>query len=216
MPGARDLAKAISTQMPRPVRNPHYILAVFALILAACQTPAFIAATTTPRATADVFPNPANIATVYPLGASTVQPADNFGFTFEYTMCYLEVFDTLTSTFRRDVHTDPSIVVPAALTEEQMRAVYAKVMEIDFFSYPAQYQVTVPENGIFAQVTPAYRYHLTVRNADREHSVAWEDNIIDPNPLESSRLRELFHLIFGLVKTQPDVAKLPPSKVLCL
>jgi hypothetical protein len=189
---------------------------MIAITLGACQTPALVDATKTPRATADVFPNPANIATVFPVSGSAGQPADNFGFTFEYNMCYLEVFDTFANTFRRDVGTDPSVLIQAALSNEQMRMVYEKVVEIDFFTYPAQYKVPLPENATFVQVVPAYKYQLMVRNADREHSVAWEDNIIDPNPLEASRLRELFHLIFGLVQTQPDVSKLPPSKVLCL
>jgi hypothetical protein len=175
----------------------------FALGLAACQPPTALVTPPLP-------------ATVSPSTDLPAEPASNFGFVFEYSVCYLEVFDTFSGTFRREVATEPPIVIPAALSAEQMRMVYAKLTQIDFFSYAARYAVPTPESGAISVVTPAYSYSLMVRNADSEHTVTWEDEIVDPNPPEASRLRELFQSIFGMIKNQPDVAKLPRPRIGCV
>jgi hypothetical protein len=147
--------------------------------------------------------------------AATAQPAANFGFTFEYGICYQEILDTFEQTFRRDVGSDPSITVPVTLSDDQKRAAYGKLVEINFLSYPPQFNVPTPASGLISQVMPEYRYYLTVRNADITHRVAWENNTGDTTYPKARRLGELFALIIGIVKAQPAVQNLPAPQIGC-
>ena len=98
-----------------------------------------------------------------------------------------------------------------------LQTVYAKMVEINFFSYPSLYSVPTPASGAYGLATPSYRYRLMARNGDLTHTVVWEDNIfVEPTPPESERLRELFDLIRGMVDSDPDVQRLPTPQVGCL
>ena len=193
-----------------------YLAPLIGIILAACQARIPFTATQAGGAGQDVAPSQAATATVLPATGLADQPAANFGFTFEYSVCYQEVFDSFEQTFRREVGTDPAVVIPAALSDEQMRMVYEKLVEIDFLSYPPEYRVPTPESGTVVEVMPAYRYRLTVRNGDVMHSVDWEDNIVDPINPETWRLRELFMLIRGMVRALPAVEELPAAGIGCV
>jgi hypothetical protein len=180
------------------------MLVLVALALAACQ-PASPAATPTPRA-----PTPRPIPTLPPA------PDPSFALHFEYGVCYLHVLDTATQTFQRQVPGQAVIEVPLALDDADLAVIYAKLRDIDFLSYPAQFVVVTPASGVVVEVMPSESYRLTVRSGDTTHTVAWTDDQPRTDDPTALPLRELFRLIKGLVALQPALQALPTPNVGCL
>jgi hypothetical protein len=147
---------------------------------------------------------------------ATAAPAPNFAFRFEYGPCFTDVLDSFEHTYLQDRGVNErSITIPISLTAVQLQTIHAKLVAIDFFSYPEQFAIQPPD-GERVIVTPANRYSLTVRDDQRRHTVAWLDGIVQPTTPEADRLRELFQLIVSLIQAQPDILQLPPRPFACL
>src|SRR5438046_8607111 len=69
-----------------------------------------------------------------------IKPEPNFAFTFEQYECYTYRLDTFSNTLTLD-NTDPLPVVTTSLTlsKDELDAIYRKMVEIQFFSYPAEF-----------------------------------------------------------------------------
>jgi hypothetical protein len=57
-------------------------------------------------------------------------------------------------------------------------------------------------------VTPAPTHRLEVRNRGEFHTVSWND-AYKPTTTEADRLRELFSMIVGFIRENPEFKRLP-------
>ncbi len=146
---------------------------------------------------------------------ATAAPTPDFAFRFEYAACFTDVLDTFAHTYTQDRGvSERSITIPITLTAVQLQSMHAKIVAIDFFSYPEQFSIQ-PADGVRAIVTPANPYALTVQEDQRRHTVTWLDEIVQPSTPADDRLRELFQLNIRLIQAQPDIRQLPPRPFGC-
>jgi hypothetical protein len=160
--------------------------------------------------------------TVLPAGcASPVMPAAtaqipaDFAFVFEYGMCGTDILDTFENTYTKDMLVEPSVEIPLALTIAEMQAIYKKMAEIDFYSYPSDFQIAAPNDQIVVRVTPAMKYRFTVRNGGQFKVVQWTDDIVASADPEAENLRELARFIAQIVQSHVEVQKLSTPSAVC-
>ncbi len=156
---------------------------------------------------------PAPTATRQPTPGPTLEP--DFELRFEYGMCFWHRLDTAAGTYQREVQGEPLIEIPLVLSGTERTAIYDKLLEIDFLSYPSHFTVPVPTDGIVRQVMPSYTYKLIIYSAAKTHTVEWiDDQPHSPDPA-ARRLRELFNLLRGLLQ-RPEMLALPTPGVGCV
>jgi hypothetical protein len=143
-------------------------------------------------------------------------PASNFGFTFEFGSCNVDVLDTFGGTFTRDMIVENDITVPLALTYAQMRTIYQMMVEIGLFDYPEVFTIPTPENETIGTVTPAMEFRITVINGDLTKKLYWKDEIIDPTTPEADKLRTFFWLIIQMIQENPIYQELPEPAAVCM
>lgn len=93
-------------------------------------------------------------------------PAD-FNFVLRYGVEAKNVLDTRRETFTYDMISDPSITVHLALASEEMAEIYARLRDVDFWSYPLDLKT--------ASAFPTTRYEMSVSGADLEHATKGND-----------------------------------------
>jgi hypothetical protein len=157
------------------------------------------------------------IARLPSAGGSPPTPAADFGFRFEDRSCFNEVLDTFAGTYsiRIDINPPESVTIPLQLAAGQMRAIHTMMNEIDFFAYPDVFAIAVPDNELREVRVPANRYHILVRDAGREKTVDWLDEIVSPTSPDADRLRDLFSMIKGILRSMPEVQNLPKPRYAC-
>ena len=149
-----------------------------------------------------------------PITHSQRQP--NFGFHFEYGACLKDSFDTRSSIFTHAMGpSEPSNTISLAISDEQMEAIYQKIVAIGFFNYPDSF-VSTPLDTFKGYVRPAVTYYLQVQNGDTVKAVSWTDNIW-PAAKKSDNLRQLFQMIVAILEEHPEINQLPtPSGGGCI
>jgi hypothetical protein len=180
----------------------HLISVILAAsLLAACGAPA-------PSATAPPLPT-----RVY-----APEPEANFALYFTYGACLGETLDTFQGTFSRSMcPPDPPVTISFALSAEEMRTIYLEMVKIDFFGYPDQFSVVVPEGATFLQVTPSDSYHLKVRNGGVEKELYWTDDIVEPTTPEADQLRAFLKMVIDIIQGHPELKLVPePSGCGCV
>ena len=155
-----------------------------------------------------VFPS-ALLACVPKLAQGTPMPEQDFGFRFEFGSCFTDVLDTFDGTFTKDLIFDPAVTIPFRLSDEQMMAVYGKMIEIDFFGYPDVFVIPTPRSGPLGIQTPAERYHIVVRNGGMSKALDWIDEIREPWSREAENLSSLFDMIKEMISVSPEYRQLP-------
>ena len=154
-------------------------------------------------------------------GCSEAKPqgtGQDFGFRFESGACFTDVLDTFEGTFTKDLIYDPPVTIPLRLSDQQMKAVYRKMIEIDFFGYPDVFAIPTPTfNQPWHIQTPAERYHIVVRSGGTTKTLDWKDEIVEPSSHEANNLRALFMMIDGIITASPEYRQLPaPQRRLCV
>lgn len=144
-----------------------------------------------------------------------VRPERNFAFTFNDGRCGYHRVDTFKKKYTKNMLDEPSITIDLRLTEVEQLAIYSKMIEIDFFSYPKEFSIPVPENGMRGMVVPASDYHFSVRNGEQLKELNWVDEITHPNTEEADNLRELIKLIQDTLDARPEVKELPERNYQC-
>jgi hypothetical protein len=147
--------------------------------------------------------------TTKPPISESAAPPPGFALRFEYGPCVTDVLDTFEHTYTQDRGSEPALTIPLVVPNPQLYAIYAQVVEIDFFSYPAQF--VVQSQPSIAE----YQYVLTVRDGGRTHTVTWHDASLAPTTGKAEQLRQLFALINETIQAQPDVQQVPPRLFGC-
>ena len=118
------------------------------------------------------------------------------------------ILDTFQDTYIKDMISEPPIVIGFSLTPEEMDTIYQKMVDIDFFSYPDEFEVTVPEEELVQLVTPYSYYYFKVQYNGRTKELTWEDKISNPDE-KADKLKELIHLIRDIIEIKPEYQVLP-------
>jgi hypothetical protein len=132
----------------------------------------------------------------------------NFNFFFKYGVGARNVLDTFKGTFSKDMVNAPGITIDLVFSPTEMDSIYQKMVEIDFFNYPDEFTVVPPENGITSIVTPFNTYYFEVEYGDGFKTLEWVAEITNPDP-KADNLRELIHLIQGIIESKPEYQALP-------
>ena len=89
-----------------------------------------------------------------------------------------------------------------------MDAVYRKMQEIGFFSYPEAFAVTPGETVI--RVVPSEKYYFQVQAGSRYKELAWDDSIQNYDG-QADQLRSLIQLIKNIIFAKDAYKALPPA-----
>jgi hypothetical protein len=149
-------------------------------------------------------------ATPLPTRVYAPEPEANFALYFRYGGCLDETLDTFQGTFSRSMcPPDPPVSISFALSAEEMRAIYQEMAKIDFFGYPDQFSVVVPEGAVVGKVTPSDSYYLKVRNGQVEKELYWTDDIVEPTTREADHLRAFLQMVIDMIHGHPELEQVP-------
>ena len=109
---------------------------------------------------------------------SKTDSATDFNMIFGYGVGAKNVLDTFEGTYTKDMISAPSLTIDFNLTKEDMSAIYEKIHEIDFFSYPEVFSVMTNQTGTIGMVTPYETYYFKVKSGSETKEVRWENSIL--------------------------------------
>jgi len=151
------------------------------------------------------------ICVLFALTGCNPPESDDFGLIFAYGVTAGNVLNTFEGTYTKDMVLDPPITVSLPLTEEELDAIYQKMIEIDFFNYPDEFSITVPPDEGVGIVTPSSCYYFKVIYDSKIKELRWEDKITNPDT-KAEQLRELIELIISIVQSKKEYQRLPTPK----
>ena len=143
-------------------------------------------------------------------GAST-HKASNFNLIFKYGVGAKNELNTFEGTYTKDMIMDPPITVKLYLSQEEVDRIYQKMVEIDFFSYPDKFFVSVPPGEVVGMVTPFLSYYFKVEYDSKTKELWWEDEIIKEDE-KAEKLRELIKFIRDIIESKEEYKKLPSPR----
>jgi len=152
-------------------------------------------------------------ATPLPTRVYAPEPEANFALYFSYGSCLPEILDTFQGTFTRSMcPPDPQVTISFTLSAEEMRTIYREMARIDFFGYPDQFSVVVPEGAVVGRVTPSDSYYLRVRNGETEKELYWTDDIFEPTTQEADQLRAFLKKVIDIIHAHPELQQVPKPR----
>jgi hypothetical protein len=89
-----------------------------------------------------------------------------------------------------------------------MDSIYQKMVEIDFSSYPDEFEVDVPEDELVGIITPHSTYIFEVEDKSGTKELNWEDKITNTDE-KADKLRELIDLIINIIESKAEYQDLP-------
>jgi hypothetical protein len=131
-----------------------------------------------------------------------------FNLIFRYGVTGANVLDTFQGTFTKDMISEAPITIDFSLTAEEMESIYQKMLEIDFFDYPDEFEVAVPEGELARMVLPYSSYYFKIQHSSGIKELTWEDKITNTDE-KADRLKELIHLIRDIIELKPEYQVLP-------
>ena len=133
----------------------------------------------------------------------------NFNLIFRYGVMSRNELNTFEGTYTKDMIMDPSITVNLPLSQEELDRIYQKMVEIDFFSYPDVFSVSVTPPELIGIVIPHLSYYFKVEYDSKIKELWWEDEITNEDE-KAEKLRELIRLIKAIVESKEECEKLQP------
>jgi len=143
-------------------------------------------------------------------GTSTRRES-NFNLIFKYGVGAKNELNTFEGTYTKDMVMDPPITVKLHLSQEELDRIYQKMVEIDFFSYPDKFFVSVPPGEVVGMVTPHLSYYFKVEHDSKTKELWWEDEIINEDE-KAEKLRELIKFIRDIIESKEEYKKLPSPR----
>jgi hypothetical protein len=132
----------------------------------------------------------------------------DFNLIFRYGVQASNELNTFKNEFTKDMILDPSIKIKLSLTEEELESIYSKMKKIDFFSYPDEFTIPIPHDGLVTLVTPYSTYYFKVEFEGGTKELHWEDEIRNENK-EADKLRELIRFIREIIDSKKEYKDLP-------
>lgn len=141
-------------------------------------------------------------------GCSTIPKGktEEFAFEFRYGVGARNILNTFQGKYTKDMIVDEAITIDFKLNKKQLKEVHDKMLEIGFFNYPEQFN---PKNN--SEVTPHQSYYFKVRTGNRIKEVYWEDKHLSSDA-KAKKLRELIHLIRGIIENSFEYSTIPEPR----
>jgi hypothetical protein len=121
---------------------------------------------------------------------------------------YPNELDTFRGLFTKDMVDKAPSKTSLDFTQEEMDEIKQMMVEIDFFSYPKNYQPTI-EGKIIATTFPYYVYYLKYYDEFGIRVVKWNDQHMSTGDPEYYNLNQLARLIISIIQEKPEFQKLP-------
>jgi hypothetical protein len=134
-----------------------------------------------------------------------------FNFIFKYGVMARNELNTYKGTYAKDMVIGLPVTIELPLTAEEMDSIYQKMVEIDFFNYPDEFTVTVPQGENIGMVTPHTSYYFKVEYESGIKELKWEDKITNPDE-KADRLRGLINFIRNIIESKGEYKNLPEPK----
>jgi len=145
-------------------------------------------------------------------GCDSWAPGESdFNLIFKYGITAKNELDTFQGTYTKDMVIDPSITVPLSLSVEEKGRIYQKMVEVDFFSYPDRFSVSVPAGELIGMVTPYSSYYFKVEYNSKVKELWWDDEIVYKDE-RADKLRGLITLIRDIAESKEEYKKLPEPR----
>lgn len=143
------------------------------------------------------------------MGCDNGTPGEpDFNLIFKYGVTARNELNTFEGTYTKDMVLDPPITIELRLSREEMDQIYQKMSEIDFFSYPDEFSVSVPAGKLIGILTPHSSYYFKVEYESWIKELRWEDDITNPDE-KADRLRELIIFIRNIIESKDEYKELP-------
>ena len=145
------------------------------------------------------------------------RPSD-FNLLFKYgygTINSRNILNTFNATYTQDMEKDPPITMDFSLSDEDMDRIYQKMVEIDFFCYPDEFVIPVPEDELVSGFDPYQGYFFRVECDHRIKVLQWEDNRLNKNE-DADKLRELIQRIRNIIESKDEYWDLPQPRGIIL
>ena len=136
-------------------------------------------------------------------------PRPRFYVVFRYGVSARNELNTLRRTFTKDLVLDGQITTRLGLSAAELDSVEARLLGIDFFSYPDTF--VVAHGDTVGHLEPPVTYNVRVWRDSTMKLVHWVDGILSPDP-RGVRLREFVSWLEALVQSKPEYQALPPPR----
>lgn len=146
-----------------------------------------------------------------PSVAPTTPGGSNLNLIFKYGVGAKNELNTFQGTYTKDMVMDPATTVNLSLSNDELARIYQKMVEIDFFGYPANFSVSVPSGEAVGMVTPYSSYYFKVEYDSKVKELWWDDNITNEDE-KAEKLRELINLIIGIIESKEEYKELPSPR----
>lgn len=153
-----------------------------------------------------------------PVTSQTPPPSPQIAsckFVFKFGYGAQEGVDTFNDQYTHDMVDDPDITIPLSLSTEDIERVCRKMQEIDFFSYPDNFTLSVSSFTI-----PHKTYYLKVAYDSKVKELTWEDEQDYLGSLrekgykddKAEKLREVIETIYTILNSKEELKKLPKPR----
>jgi len=142
----------------------------------------------------------------------SVSKRNDFNFIFRYGVGAKNELNTFQGTYTKDMILAPPITINLHLAPDEMYIISKKMIEIDFFIYPEDFKIVVPEGESYGLVHPTSSYYFKVEYQSEVKELTWDnkDFAIFYKDEEADKLRELIKLIINIIEARKEYQKLPP------
>lgn len=133
----------------------------------------------------------------------------NFNIIFKYGVFAGNILDTFQNTFTKDMVEDSPITVALSLSQEDMDVIYQKMVEINFFDFPTDFNDRIPPNQVTTTiVTPGDIYYFNVQIGQNTKEVYWDAGRVY-NDEQASDFESLIRLIIEIIQTKDEYKQIP-------
>lgn len=120
---------------------------------------------------------------------------------------HLNELDTFKGIFTKDMVNKEPAWTKLDLTREELDIIYQKMVEIDFFSLPKDFQPKLED--VIVEVSPVSTYYLEYKDETQTKIVQWNIKYDAPEDIQYQNLKKLAHLIIEIIQVKPEYQELP-------
>jgi hypothetical protein len=148
---------------------------------------------------------------LYQTGCGTTPQESGFNFIFKYGVTARNTLDTFQGTFTKDMGLEAPITIAMVLSTDDMNSIRQKMTEIDLFSYPDKFSVTLPAGETETRAMPYPTYFFKITDEGRTKELLWHEKVTN-SEARADRLRELIKLIRNIIESREEYKNLPEAK----
>ena len=116
--------------------------------------------------------------------------------------------DTVQGYFIKDMVNKAPVRTSLDLSQDELDAIFQKMVDMDFFSYPRGFNPTL-EGEVIGVPSHFSNYYLEFRNESGKKIVQWSSRYWAPNDIRYQNLFELSGLIQDIIEAKPEYQRLP-------